>query len=110
MVLTAHKRKVTSLLEISKARFATCSLDRTVILWDNRAYSLDRSNITPEVRIEEHAGSVLSLAHLPLFHTLISVGCEKKAYVWSVDVTGYRGLKSKLTAHQANLVQVSAGQ
>lgn len=30
--------------------------------------------------------------------------------MWSIDSTAYRGVRAKLSAHQANLAQVSTGQ
>ena len=41
---------------------------------------------------------------------LVTVGTEKKVFVWTVDSTAFRGNKAKLSGHQANLTQVSAGQ
>ncbi|CAE8616796.1 unnamed protein product, partial [Polarella glacialis] len=84
-VLSAHTKLVTSHLELSKFKFTTCSLDRSVMLWDNRNLS------APEVKIEDMTGSVLSQAYLPLFSSLVTVGCEKRVYVWSIDNTAYRG-------------------
>eukprot|EP00931_Biecheleriopsis_adriatica_P036422 TRINITY_DN20985_c0_g1_i1.p1 TRINITY_DN20985_c0_g1~~TRINITY_DN20985_c0_g1_i1.p1 ORF type:complete len:1755 (-),score=434.04 TRINITY_DN20985_c0_g1_i1:113-4855(-) len=103
-VLTAHTKVVTSHLELSKFKFTTCSLDRSVMLWDNRNLS------QPEVKIEDLPGSVLSQAYLPLFSSLVTVGCEKRVYVWSIDHSAYRGVRAKLSAHQSNLLEVSAGQ
>jgi len=100
--LTAHKSKVTMHLELSKFKFATASIDRTVVLWDTR-------NLSPETRIEDHTNAVLSLAYLMPYASLVSVGCEKRVFVWSVDLTAYRGPRAKLSGHQANLLQVSAG-
>eukprot|EP00928_Gymnodinium_smaydae_P014786 TRINITY_DN15435_c1_g1_i1.p1 TRINITY_DN15435_c1_g1~~TRINITY_DN15435_c1_g1_i1.p1 ORF type:complete len:1789 (+),score=436.94 TRINITY_DN15435_c1_g1_i1:132-5498(+) len=102
--LTAHTRAVTGICEISKYKFTTISLDRTVVLWDTR-------NLTgPELKIEEHCSAVLAQVYLPLFSSLVSVGCEKKVFVWSIDSTAYRGVRAKLSAHQNNLRDVSAGQ
>mmetsp|Transcript_22098 Transcript_22098/g.39639 ORF Transcript_22098/g.39639 Transcript_22098/m.39639 type:complete len:1788 (+) Transcript_22098:67-5430(+) len=103
-VLMAHSKVVTSHLELSKFKFTTCSLDRSIMLWDIRNLS------APEVKIEDVTGSVLSQAYLPLFSSLVTVGCEKRVYVWSIDSTAYRGVRAKLSAHQANLLEVSAGQ
>lgn len=103
-VLTAHTKIVTSHLELSKFKFTTCSLDRSIMLWDIRNLA------GPEVRIEDVTGSVLSQAYLPSFASLVTVGCEKRVYVWSIDSTAYRGVRAKLSGHQANLLQVSAGQ
>jgi len=101
--LRVHTRKVTMHLELSRSKFCTCSLDRKVVLWDNRT-------LCAEMKIQEHTAAVLSIAYLPLYSSLISVGCEKRIYVWSVDSTAYRGVRAKLTGHQSNLLQVSAGQ
>ena len=103
-VLKAHSQAVTSFLELSSFKFTTCSLDRSVCLWDSRNFS------GPEVKLEEHTGAVLSQAYLPLFSSLVTVGCEKRVFVWSIDSTAYRGVRAKLSAHQANLAQVSTGQ
>eukprot|EP00930_Biecheleria_cincta_P025948 TRINITY_DN18387_c0_g1_i1.p1 TRINITY_DN18387_c0_g1~~TRINITY_DN18387_c0_g1_i1.p1 ORF type:complete len:1789 (-),score=368.82 TRINITY_DN18387_c0_g1_i1:574-5940(-) len=103
-VLTAHTRIVTSHLELSKFKFTTCSLDRSIMLWDIRNMG------GPEVKIEDVTGSILSQAYLPSFASLVTVGCEKRVYVWSIDSTAYRGVRAKLSGHQANLLQVSAGQ
>lgn len=103
-VLQAHSQVVTSFLELGAFKFTTCSLDRSVCLWDSRNLS------GAEVKLEEHTGSVLSQAYLPLFSSLVTVGCEKRVFVWSIDSTAYRGVRAKLSAHQANLAQVSTGQ
>eukprot|EP00434_Breviolum_minutum_P037340 symbB.v1.2.033108.t1/scaffold4068.1/size45297/2 len=55
-VLKAHSQAVTSFLELSSFKFTTCSLDRSVCLWDSRNFS------GPEVKLEEHTGAVLSQA------------------------------------------------
>lgn len=101
--LTAHTKLVTSHLELSKFKFTTCSLDRSVVLWDNRNLS------TPEVKIQEHTGSVLSQAYLPLYNMLVSVGCEKTVYCWTIDSIAFRGVRKKLSGHQSNLLQATAG-
>mmetsp|Transcript_34438 Transcript_34438/g.78515 ORF Transcript_34438/g.78515 Transcript_34438/m.78515 type:complete len:1805 (+) Transcript_34438:111-5525(+) len=101
--LRVHTRKVTMHLELSRSKFCTCSLDRKVVLWDNRT-------LCAEMKIQEHTAAVLSVAYLPLYSSLVSVGCEKRIYVWSVDSTAYRGVRAKLTGHQSNLLSVSAGQ
>eukprot|EP00927_Polykrikos_kofoidii_P047602 TRINITY_DN41853_c0_g1_i2.p1 TRINITY_DN41853_c0_g1~~TRINITY_DN41853_c0_g1_i2.p1 ORF type:complete len:1789 (+),score=329.51 TRINITY_DN41853_c0_g1_i2:571-5367(+) len=101
--LAKHAKLVTGYLEIGRHKFCTCSLDRTLILWDNR-------NMTLEYKIEDHTSSVLCQAYLPLYSSLVSVGCEKKVFVWSIDSTAYRGVRSKLSGHGANLLSVSAGQ
>lgn len=98
----AHKRKVTCFIELGSRKFVSASLDRTVVVWDS-------INIVPENRIEEHTASVLSVAYLAQFYSLVSVGCEKRVYVWSIDSTAYRGLTAKLSGHQANLLQVAGG-
>eukprot|EP00929_Paragymnodinium_shiwhaense_P018312 TRINITY_DN12867_c0_g1_i5.p1 TRINITY_DN12867_c0_g1~~TRINITY_DN12867_c0_g1_i5.p1 ORF type:complete len:1691 (-),score=396.59 TRINITY_DN12867_c0_g1_i5:417-5489(-) len=102
--LSAHKRAVTGHCEISKHKFATCSLDHMVMLWDNR-----NLNQAPEMTIKDHSNAVLSLAYLPMYSSLVTVGCEKRVFVWSVDSTAYRGVRAKLSGHGANLRQVSAG-
>lgn len=102
--LNEHTETVTSFLELSRYKFTTISLDRTVLLWDNRNVA------APEMKILEHSGSVLSQAYLPAFTSLVTAGCEKRVFVWSIDSTAYRGVRAKLTGHQANLSQVSAGQ
>ncbi|CAE7299834.1 unnamed protein product [Symbiodinium microadriaticum] len=58
----------------------------------------------------EHTGSIRAQAYLPLFSSLVTVGCEKRVFVWSIDSTAYRGVRAKLSAHQSNLSGVSAGQ
>jgi len=103
-VLPAHSKVITSFLELSTFKFTTGSLDRCVCLWDHRNLS------GPEVKLEEHTGSVRSQAYLPLFSSLVTVGCEKRVFVWSIDSTAYRGVRAKLSAHQSNLLEVSAGQ
>lgn len=103
-ILHSHSQVVTSFLELSSFKFTTCSLDRSVCVWDSRNFS------GPEVKLEEHTGAVLSQAYLPLFSSLVTVGCEKRVFVWSIDSTAYRGVRAKLSAHQANLAQVSTGQ
>eukprot|EP00425_Heterocapsa_triquetra_P018497 CAMPEP_0195128218 /NCGR_PEP_ID=MMETSP0448-20130528/138705_1 /TAXON_ID=66468 /ORGANISM="Heterocapsa triquestra, Strain CCMP 448" /LENGTH=1457 /DNA_ID=CAMNT_0040166005 /DNA_START=121 /DNA_END=4491 /DNA_ORIENTATION=+ len=105
-VLMGHKRHVTSYLDINKNKFTTTSLDRSVILWDIKSLNM-------EMKIEGagcHTGAVLSQAYLPRFNMLVTVGTEKKVFVWTVDNTAFRGNKAKLSGHQANLTQVSAGQ
>eukprot|EP00439_Symbiodinium_sp_Y106_P080079 s1163_g18.t2 len=59
---------------------------------------------------QEHTGSIRAQAYLPLFSSLVTVGCEKRVFVWSIDSTAYRGVRAKLSAHQSNLSGVSAGQ
>lgn len=105
-VLTEHTRLVTSHLELNKNKFTTCSLDRSIILWDHR-------NLTPEMKLQgsgAHSASVLCQAYLPRFNSLVSVACEKRVFVWTIDSTAYRGMKGKLSGHQANVMRVSAGQ
>jgi WD40 repeat protein len=98
----AHKRLVTAYIEVGHRKFCSASLDRTVVLWDT-------TNLTPEMRIEDHTASVLDLAYLNSSYSMISVGCEKRVYVWSIDTTAFRGLTAKLSGHQANLLRVSSG-
>ncbi|CAK0837252.1 unnamed protein product [Prorocentrum cordatum] len=102
-VLNEHTRTVTSLMEIGRIKFTTTSLDRTVVLWDNRS-------LTMEVRIADHERSVLSQAYLSNYASLVTIGCERRVYVWSIDSTTYRGPRAKLSQHQANVLQVSAAQ
>jgi len=103
-VLQAHSKVITTFLELSTFKFTTGSLDRSVCLWDHRNLS------GPEVKLEEHTGSIRAQAYLPLFSSLVTVGCEKRVFVWSIDSTAYRGVRAKLSAHQSNLSGVSAGQ
>jgi len=100
--LTMHTDRVTAFMELGMRKFVTASLDRTFVVWDS-------VNIVAENKIEEHTASVLSVAYLQQFYSLVSVGCEKRVYVWSIDSTAYRGLTAKLSGHQANLLQVAAG-
>jgi len=105
-VLREHTKLVTSHLELNKNKFTTCSLDRSVILWDHR-------NLTPEMKLQgtgAHSASVLSQAYLPRFNSLVTVACEKKVFVWTIDSTAFRGMKAKLSGHSANVMRVSAGQ
>lgn len=104
-VVSEHTRTVTCVCEISRFKFTTCSLDRSIVLWDNRNLAGGK-----ELRIEEHSSSVLDLVYLPLFSSLVSVGCEKRVFVWSIDSTAYRGVRAKLSAHSRNLRSVTAGQ
>uniref|UniRef100_A0A7S4PUN5 Uncharacterized protein n=1 Tax=Alexandrium monilatum TaxID=311494 RepID=A0A7S4PUN5_9DINO len=101
--LQAHTRLVTSHLELSKHKFTTTSLDRSVLLWDNRSLA------TPEMTITDPVGAVLSQAYLPLYNMLVGVGCEKTVYCWTIDSTAYRGVRKKLGGHQCNLQQVTGG-
>lgn len=102
--LNHHRGRVTGMTEFGKHKFTTISLDHMVMLWDNRNLA------APEIKIEEHSHAVLSQAYLPLYSSLVTVGCEKRVFVWSIDTTAYRGVRAKLEAHRDNLKQVSAGQ
>lgn len=86
--LHGHTKKVTAHLEVQSVYFATASLDRVVILWDCRS---GVEAIAPDVRCEDHQASVLSLAYIHEFSTLISVACEKLVYIWTFDASSFRG-------------------
>eukprot|EP00397_Hematodinium_sp_SG-2012_P004831 GEMP01004845.1.p1 GENE.GEMP01004845.1~~GEMP01004845.1.p1 ORF type:complete len:1180 (-),score=246.09 GEMP01004845.1:393-3932(-) len=100
-VLLGHSAKIMAYMEVGENFFITASLDRTIIMWDVRHMSVDTKR-------DDHQGAVLTMCYLPNFTILVSAGCEKRIYVWGLDSTAFRGLRTKLEGHEHNLVSVCA--
>lgn len=101
-VAPGHTNKVTVLLELGQNFFITASLDRTILMWDQR-------QLTVDTRKDDHKSAVLSVIFLPLYSLLISAGCEKLIYCWTIEgCAAFRGLRKRLAAHEHNLVHLAS--
>lgn len=96
----AHKDHIMDLVEImSRSAVVTCSLDRSIKLWD-LFNGTKMGSLKPK-----HSAGVRGLDYTPDFSgVLVSVAHESKIKVWSTEVSLHRAHMGILEGHTAPLV------
>jgi len=73
----AHNDYVMDMLVIDHfSSLVTCSLDKTIKMWDMRVGKLQNTKTG-------HSKGITKLAHCKTYRQIISAGCEKDFYAWS---------------------------
>ncbi|CEM03230.1 unnamed protein product [Vitrella brassicaformis CCMP3155] len=99
--LTAHTNMVTAYQELGGVHFITGALDRQILYWDSRSW-------TVETIIWSGGAAVLSLTYVPLFASLVSSGCEKVVRVWHLDDQNFLGSKGECYGHQHQVLSLAS--
>ena len=99
----AHKGRVTGFLELPHSElFLTSARDRSICVWDSRALTLETRLDTTAAGGAHEKGACLAMAYIEQSASLLSCYASNcSIFVWNYEQNIMRGLKNKLSEHEA---------